>query len=222
MTTNLVKEALSIDGLLAQVPEDAKYLKVRDLMGQERWRNIEDGVENLHAADEPVVGNDGGPIFSKKRPGRPPKSAKPVTSNPPPSKVKKDPLTQQIETAPQSDEVLHLVMRNFAMEATAIEQEKQELQRSGRETLQYSAKRISALKAIGDTWLRRHEQLMGKVIDLSSPAFTKLFAFLLETFRDAMNECGVYQDQVDVVFNKLSTSLADEHWEQEAQKRMRT
>jgi hypothetical protein len=217
--------------LLALIPEDAVRIKVRDEKGKERYRNIENNFDAILASDEIVVHN-GSVVTMAEKPGRRKKT--PVPKPPPPVnqtvaalvQQKKnffdtDPLLQQLESGIDAEDVLHLVMTGFAQEAASLNFERIEAERTGKETSQLSIRRINALKALGETWIKRKEQLSGRMIDLESPAFRKLFEFMLECFRESMLKGGIPRDQAETVFVALSERMTEETWEEEARKRMR-
>jgi hypothetical protein len=105
-------------------------------------------------------------------------------------------------------------------EAASIVFERHEAERKGKETSNLSMRRINALKSIGDTWLRRKEQLSGKEIDLDSVVFKALFGFIMDTFKESLSESGLRPEMVDTVFAKLGSKL-DEEWSSDARNRMK-
>jgi len=217
--------------LLALIPDDAVRIKVIDEKGKERYRNIEDGLDGILESDEIVVHN-GAVVTMAEKPGRRKKA--PAPKPPPPVNqtvaalveqkrefFDNDPLLQQLERGIDAEDVLHLVMTGFAQEAASLAFERSEAERTGKETSQLSIRRINALKALGESWIKRKEQLAGRMIDLESPAFRKLFEFMLECFREAMHKGGISRDQAETVFVSLSERMSEEIWEEEARKRMR-
>lgn len=222
---------LTRDEILALIPQGAKRVKVIDEKGHERWRNIEGSFDSLADTDEiPLVGGE--PTISMKQPGRRRKT--PVAATPQPANpnvaaiqaqkdqyLRKDPLIKQLVKGVDSEDVLHLAMMGFADEAASLAFERAEAERNGKETSQLSIRRINALKAIAETWIKRKEQLAGKSIDMNSPAFKRLFEFLLDTFRECMFNNGIPEDQAETIFVGLSERIVDETWELEAQNRMK-
>jgi hypothetical protein len=217
--------------LLALIPEDATRVKVHDEKTHERWRDITEGHDTILPSDNIVVVS-GQPVTMKGKPGR--KKKAPLPKAPPPVNqtvanlvaqkqafFDADPLLRQIDAGVESEDILHFVMHGFGQEAASLQFERIEAERNGRETSQLSIRRINALKALGETWIKRKEQLAGKTIDLDSPAFVKLFEFMLETFRESMLQGNVPRDQAESVFARLSDRMDDETWEQEARNRMK-
>lgn len=222
---------LSRDEVLALVPKGAVRVRVIDEKGNERWRDIEENFDSVLDTDE-IVLISGKPQVQRGHPGRRKKMPAP---KPPPAVnntvaqlqaaknafIGSDDLLSRIDKNPDSDDILHLVMRGFAQEAASLLFERNEAERTGNETSQLSIRRINALKALGETWIKRKDQISGKTIDMASPAFIRLFEFMTSTFREAMHAGGVPRDQAETVFARLSTRMSEETWEQEAQKKMR-
>ena len=210
------------------VPEGTLRVRVVDNKGNVRWRKI-DEVKDDDAAD---LSPEGQPLFQSKPVGRPPKTE--LHDVMPPAtklvgdliKVKSaqmrtDPIVQASESTPESSDVLNLVMGGLAEEAAALRFERMEAERNGVESSQISVRRIGALKALGDAWIKRKEQVDSKTIDIESPAFEKLFKLISETFMLAMQEAGVSPELAESVFSNLSKKLNDESWATEARSRMK-
>lgn len=219
------------DLLLAQISGEACRVKVIDEKGAERWRDVSEGIEAVLPTDELVLLH-GKLQTMKNPPGRRPRP--PVPKMPKPTTdvvaelvafkqhlLESDPLLAQLEKDPDDDFILFSVMRGFAEEAVSLQFERIEAERNGTETSAISMRRINALRTLGDTFLKRKELLANKTIDLGSPAFARLFSFMLETFRESALNAGVPRDQVETVFTKLSKRMQDETWEVEARNRMK-
>lgn len=218
--------------LLALIPSDAKRIKVTDEMGATKWRVITKDFSEIEAGDEIVVHN-GEPLTMKSSPGRRKKAAVPAGVPAPVSVtaaqvqaakqkfLKKDPLLLAITQSVDSEDVLHHAMLSLAEEAASLGFERSEEERKGKPTSQVSVRRIGAIKAVLDAWIKRRDQQANKVIDLASPAFDQLFGFMVETFREAMLKGGVPPDQATTIFTALASRLKDETWELEARNRMK-
>jgi hypothetical protein len=212
---------------LALIPSDAVRVKVTDEKGLEKWRD----VDAIQASDE-IILDRGKPLVMKTAPGR--KRKTPAPKPPAPTNetvatlmaakeyfLENDPLMQQVDVGIDDDSLLHLIMRGFAEEAASLAFERGEAERTGKETSQLSIRRINALRNLGDVFLKRKEQLSGKVIDMDSPAFASLFKFMTETFRESMINGGIGADQAEVVFQSLARRMGDDTWALEARNRMK-
>lgn len=224
---------LTRDAIIALIPSDAKRVKVTDELGAVRWRDLEaEGHDAILDGDDFVLLR-GEPITMKTKPGRKkkipvpagaPQAVNQVTAQVRAAKkayLKKDPLLASISQSVDSEDVLHYAMRILAEETASLGFERTEAERKGKETSQLSIRRIGAVKSVVDSWLKRKDQLAGKMIDLGSPAFAVLFSFMVETFREAMLNGGVAPDQVETIFTGLSERMGDDLWEQEARIRMK-
>jgi hypothetical protein len=225
---------LTREEIFSLIPTDAKRVKVTDEMGALRWRDIENGLDAILDGDE-IMLLRGDPITMKNKPGRRKKAAAaPGMGAPAPvshvaaqvkaaksAHIKRDSLFKSVSQSVDSEDVLHYAMMAFAEESASLGFERTEAERKGSETSQLSIRRIGAIKALVDSWLKRKDQLAGKMIDLDSPAFASLFAFMVETFREAMLKGGVPPDQAETIFVALSERMADDTWEQEARNRMK-
>jgi hypothetical protein len=216
------KKTQSKKTLLASLPSDATRVKVKDEFGATKWRE----VGAVFDTDELLL-KDNAPITMKGKPGRraatklePSTEAAAEVMRQKQIALSKDPISKLADSTPESPDVLHEVMKAMSEEAASIVFERHEAERKGKETSNLSMRRINALKSIGDTWLRRKEQLSGKEIDLDSVVFKALFGFIMDTFKESLSESGLRPEMVDTVFAKLGSKL-DEEWSSDARNRMK-
>ncbi len=219
MSTKTAKE------IIASLPEDVNRVQVIDEFGKQRYRKLDEIADK----DQLVLRPDGAPVTMSKVPGRPRKA-------PPPdleptneavadmlkvrdSKIKGDKLKHIVETNPESSMVLDLVLSSLAEEAASLGFERHRLESAGQFTSQVSLRRIGALKAIGDAWLKRKDQIASQGVDMESPAFGRLFKFIMETFKEALVEAGERPEMIETVFAKFSKKL-DDDWQRDAIKKM--
>jgi hypothetical protein len=208
------------------VPPEAKRIKVLDIKGKLKLRKIED----LQQGDTPSLNDAGLPVFIEGQHGRPPKDVSAIL---PPSSpligdllrvkeghLRNDPILQAAEESPESAEVLNQVVLAIGEEAASLRFERMQAERMGEDTSQLSMRRVAALKAIGDTWIKRKEQIQSRLIDLESPAFQALFQLISETFVRAMQAAGVRQELSEAVVAQF-VKLLDDSWKAEAKSRMK-
>ena len=81
-------------------------------------------------------------------------------------------------------------------------------------------RRVNALRAVGDTWLKKKEIMSSKSIDLDSKAFNKVFGHIAETFRKACDEAGVRPELAESIFAVFGTMVDDPDWMIDAKKAM--
>lgn len=221
--------------ILKDAPPDAKRVRVIDGAGKERYRSLPADLvadEKYHLRDDDTIAlkNNGVPIYTtagipgtKKKPRRAPKDEHVAVIVKDKAKhMKGDPLLKAVNSNPESQEVLHATIRAVATECASLEFERIEAERKGENTAMISNRRISALSKIGDTWLKRMDQIMSKGFDLDSNAFQAVFGFIVETFRESMVEAGVSQDLVKLVFTKAGHKIDSNSWQSEARLRMKT
>jgi hypothetical protein len=213
------------DRLLKMLPDDATRVQVRDREGKIRNRLI----HNVEDYDEIQTKKDGTPIFMRGSPGRRAvldmtKAASPVHAKLVAQKeaaLREDPLTKMVSNNPESPDVLQEIMRGLAEEAASIGFERKKAERENKDTSSLSVRRAQTLKAVGETWLRRKEQIVSNTIDMESPGFHVLMGLVLETFRGAMVDSKIDEDLIQVVFARFSKRVETEEWKNEAKNRMR-
>lgn len=206
----------------------AKELKaVRVQVVTEKGEKVYKDIGLVGKSDEIQVRIDGDPIIMKSNPGR-----KGITDIGPINDTVKeivkrkreasqqDPILQAAIANPDSPELLHQVIIGLGQEAAALAFEREEADRNGKDSSGASGKRIQALRAVGDTWLKKMDQVSNKVIDLDSPSFKKLFHLLIETLRESMTVGGYGDDEINTIVAKMASMLTDE-WKTEARNRMK-
>jgi hypothetical protein len=211
--------------ILANLPDGVRRVQVIESSGKQVYKRPDD-VDT--ALDQIMLASDGTPICMRGKPGRKPKAQlNPVT--PQIAEVEQareehllqDPLRKAARTDAEGDAVLNSIVAAMADEAAAIEFERNEAARHGQDTTNHSSKRARVLKGMADTWLKRKQQIDGGVIDLDSPAFSVLFAMILETFKGAMLDTGTRAEHIETIFVKLVTELGEDSWREEAKARMK-
>lgn len=203
--------------LLSAIPDNARRVKVTDSRGRFKWR----GLDELRDDDTIMTKLDGAAIVMTKKPGRrTPASEEEKRLQKKLEAVEDDPLFKITQTAPESPQVLNQVMVGLAREAASLEIERTSREEQNLSTAQVSGKRVTTLKAIGDTWLKWREQVSSDDIDLDSDKFKVLFAFILETFNQSLNEANLRQEQIETVMARLH-NLMEGDWSVEARRRMK-
>lgn len=205
---------------IAKFPEGTKF-KVRDKKGSVKWREP-DGIED---DDTILTKDDGSPFHASggQAAAQNPTSSKAALS----AKAKtqksvatKDPLTYAIRSSPTSSDVLHHTMIGLSEEANELAKERDRYKARGKNICTLSARRVTALKAVGDLYLKRVDQNKSDIIDLDSPAFKTLLSYLMETVDDAIRESNIRDEQREQIFHLLSVKI-DDKWAIEARRRMK-
>lgn len=162
------------------------------------------------------------PFFMMGQPGRK-KVIKTKPANPLVGALKKekdlqvtdDPILVAVTDNPGSEDVMTLILRGLAEEIACLKFEREKAELEGNKSVGISDRRIKALKTMGDTWLKRMDQVQNRQIDMSSTTFRLLFEFIMQTFREGMAKSGVKNELIDVVFANIAKRL-DGGWENEA------
>jgi len=212
------KAQLRHDELLALVPDGAARIFVKTEKGKKKYKERTE----LADTDEILTNKDGNPIVMKGKPGR-----KQLVELGPDNDVIKEILKRKLEEMsvddilrlaredPESPDVLQQVIVGLGEEAASIRFERSEAERTGKETSGISVRRINALKAVGDVWLKRKEQLALKGVDLDSSAFKSVFHHIVVTMKESMTETGVRGEAIEAVFAKFSEIVETPEWESE-------
>lgn len=217
---------------LKDAPYGAVRVRVIGTDGKQHYRLIP-GIEGpkKHALQPDDVfdrNKDGKLIYMKGTPGRRTEAKRIPTNELARTLVKDkaahmrdDPLMRAVNSDPESVDVLYETIRAVATECASLEFERHELERKGENTTMISNRRIAALTKIGDTWLKRMDQIMAKGIDLQSPAFSAVFSFIMETMREALEASDIPEDRIQLAFTKFSHRVEDDSWMNEARSKMK-
>lgn len=210
--------------LIAALPEGIARVKVTNAEGKTCYKMVADILDT----DTVEFTASGRPITMRTSPGRPrnPVPLMPVSKQAEEISNAKDnhqalsDLVSVTRNNPEADAVFHSLMLGMSTEITSLEFERMEAERKGEDTSGISSKRVRAIKAMTDAWLKKREKVDSHSVDMESAAFKSLFAFILETVRAAMADSGMRPEHVETVFAKLAKRLAD-GWGDEAKLRMR-
>ncbi len=218
-----VKDKQRRADLLAKVPPSATRVRVLTAKNETKYKAIAD----LSDSDRIQTKKNGDPIVMKGTPGR--KSSINVGPLTPTIAailarktvaLKDDEILRQMRADPESSDLLQAVIIGLGEEAASIKFEREEAAREGKDTSGLSSRRVQALRATAETWIKRMDQVMAKTIDLDSPGFGILFKFMMESLREAMNAAKLRPEQVETVFAKFSSMITDD-WKNEAKTRMK-
>ena len=209
--------------LLAKIPPSATRVRVLTAKGETKYKAIAD----LADTDQIQTKKNGDPIVMKGKPG------KPSATNVGPanatvaailqrkqSAMDADDILAQMRADPESTDLLQAIIVGLGEEQASLKFEREEAAREGKDASGLSSKRVQALRATAETWLKRKDQLTSRTIDLESPGFAVLFKMIMDTFRESMNAARLRPEQVETVFAKFS-SMVDEDWKNEAKTRMK-
>ena len=241
MSAGFPKPDIDKQAILEALPLEISRIAVTTKEGEVKYRK----VQEVHKDDVLMFNGKNQPVVTRGKVGRPsdlptlelptltdttqfvavPQRVQQLTTivkaqTPQPTALnyQNDEVLLQVRNDPESLDVLHSVMMGLAEEAAAMAQARVSLEMQGKNTSNVSSKRVSALRAIGDTWMKRREQLGGHNLDLEGLAFKRVFGFVMESFRKSLAQASIRPEQIEVIFAKLS-KLMDEDWIKEAKKR---
>lgn len=211
------------EAIIAGLPSETRRVQVKSVEGKTSYKRPED--INLDT-DEILLASDGRAVVMRGKPGRKTTKLSPVSNNVEEvmearaEHLKTDNLLSTTLTGAESEAVMDSLLAALAEEAASIAFEKAEAERHGHDTSSLSAKRARILKMTADTWLKRRDKNLSGSIDMDSPAFETLFAFILETVRESMTDAGLRAEHIETVFAKISKRLQD-NWKEEAKARLK-
>ena len=221
---NKVEQKARQDALLALVPTGTKKVQVKDELGQLKYKPLGQIAES----DEIQVKKDGTPVVQKGQAGRRPipvvKPTTPINGALVKMKhdfIEKDPIFASAKENPDDPDVLHQVVLGLTNEAASLAFEREEAERKGEETSNISIRRVNALKAVGDTWLKRKDQMVSRGVDLESASFRTILKFIMETFRSVMEDISTKEEMIETVFSQVAKRMGDDDWVNEAKNRMK-
>jgi len=162
-------------------------------------------------------------VEKKRGPGRPPKIPIEPTDEVAAQLIRNkrkhmrdNPLIAQLQEQPDSMDVLDLAMLELAKEAGSLDFERTEAERKGKDTTSISSKKISATKAVIDTYLKKRETIINESFDFRSKNFQLLFKFWATKIEDACVQVGMSEEMIQRFFGVMSEVFDD--WETEALK----
>jgi len=212
------KDQRNRDTLLAKVPDGAARIFVETELGEKKYK------ERHELADTDVIQTNkhGAPIVMQAKPGRkktpelePATAAVAELLKRKGEQLSDDDILRLAREDPESPELLAQVIVGLGEEAASIKFEREEAERKGKETSNVSVRRINALKATADTWLKRKEQLAAQGVDLDSVAFKAVFQHIVKTMKEAMTGGGMRPEAVEAIFAKFSGIVDSPEWEAE-------
>lgn len=200
--------------ILRNLPDGVQRVQVLTSTGKTAYKSPNE-VDTLH--DQIMMNSEGEPIVMRGRPGRRAKvELVPVSEGVKEVQearnhhIEDSPLVRAARSNPMGNDVLDHTLAAMAEEAAALEFERKEAERHGRDSSGISGRRARVLKALADFQLKRQGGLAGS-IDLESKPFQVLFDFILDTVRKSMVDAGVQEEHVETVFIKLAKRL-DDNW----------
>jgi hypothetical protein len=134
--------------------------------------------------------------------------------------LSRDSLLAQLEHDSNSIDVLDVAMKQLAQESASLEFEQREAERKGRDPTAISGKRITAIKTVIDTYLKKKDTMLSTSFDLKDKRFQKLFEFWASKIRKCCEKIDMSEEQITILFQVLADEFED--WEKEAYRYIKT
>lgn len=125
--------------------------------------------------------------------------------------VKKQELVVSAKSGGSSSEMMSLLIVEIAEELSHLKYERKMAVKEGRNIANLSKGRTKSLKELADLLIKQREASRSDELDLKSPRFQEVFKVWMEFFSDAMEQSGVSQEKVDLVFQNMKANMID--WE---------
>jgi len=202
---------------VAYMPQDAKRVHVREEDGTIRWKPLSDVQET-----DAICFKNGKPMTMKSHPGRPTNhralSVAPVGL----SVGMGQPVAPEITR--NNDRKKKSVASNHLYQQTCTDPYDDQIlsDQTGKDPIALSVRRVATLQSMADTWFKRREQMATKSVDLKSPAFGRLFHYIVNTFTECMEKAGIEEaTAADVTLLLSRLFKEDKGWEDGAKEAMR-
>lgn len=204
--------------ILRNLPDGTRRVQVLTTEGKTVYKKPNE-VDPVN--DQIMLNRDNEPIVMKGRPGRKPKvELEPLSGSigevqeARNQHIEESLLVKAARKDPTAVDVIDQTLAAMAEEAAALEFERKEAERHGRDSSGISGRRARVLKAMADIYLKRQQGSAGG-IDLESKGFQVIFDFILDTVRGSMGDAGMREEHIETVFMKLAKRLED-NWMEEA------
>jgi len=218
-------DRIKYEQTIAKIPPGVDRVLVITEKGEQKYKAIAD----ISVTDDIQFAKNGDPIVMRVKPGRP-KKAPTIAPVTPAVKelvkhkhiaLEKDPVLCAVKQDLDSPEVIRQVMLALGEEAASLKFERVEAERVGADTSGFSLRRVNALKAFIETWLKRREQAGVKDINPKTPAGQALVRFIAQTYKEAMEALGLRDEMIKTIFSKVAAAMDSDDWANELRNRMK-
>ncbi len=126
--------------------------------------------------------------------------------------IDEDPVVRITQSRKEPVEVLRVISTEIAREQAALNFQRVENEKFGKDTAQVSSRRVEALAKIANIELDMKKLGTGD-IDFGSEKFKMVFQLWVDTLREVAEEI-MPPEQIDLFFNRFSSKM--EGWEEKA------
>jgi hypothetical protein len=124
--------------------------------------------------------------------------------------VKNQPLVVALSEGDQV-KAMDTLLHEIGEEISHLKWERRKAAKEGKNTAQFTVARITSLKSLAETLIRRKEAAMAENLDLKSPRLQKIFRVWMKFFYEAMEKSEVPSEVINVVFQQMKADMAG--WE---------
>jgi hypothetical protein len=129
---------------------------------------------------------------------------------------KKDPLIQVIKGNPAQAESLDIVIEELADEIFSLKFERERLESEEKNIAEVSGKRVTAIKALIDTYLKKRELNAHQKLDFRSDQMQIVMKLIFAKIQDSLKAMGYPKEGVQTFFQVFQKHM--ENFEVEAQR----
>lgn len=129
---------------------------------------------------------------------------------------KKDPLIKAIKTSPAQAESLDIVIEELADEIFSLKFERERLEGEEKDISNVSGKRVIAIKALIDTYLKKRELNGQQDLDFKSDQMKVVLQLIFTKMQEALKTLGYQKEAVQTFFQAFQKNM--ENFEVEAQR----
>lgn len=127
---------------------------------------------------------------------------------------KRDLLLKTIKNNPNNPESLDIVIEELAEEIFALKFERERLEQEEKDISNVAGRRVSAIKALIDTYLKKREINKDSALDLKSEEMEAVMRLIFAKIQETLKACGYQKEAVQGFFQTFQKLM--ENFEVEA------
>lgn len=120
--------------------------------------------------------------------------------------VKSQPLVKALADG-ASAQAMDTLLLEIGEEIAHLKWERRKAAKEGRNTAPHTVARISGLRSLAETLIRRKEAAIAENLDLKSPRLQKIFKVWMQFFYEAMEKSDVSPEVINVVFQQMKADM---------------
>jgi len=120
--------------------------------------------------------------------------------------VKSQPLVKSLADGSPA-QAMDTLLLEIAEEVSHLKWERRKAAKDGKNTAQFTVARVSGLRSLAETLIRRKEAAIAENLDLKSPRLQKIFKVWMQFFYEAMEKSDVPSEVINVVFQQMKADM---------------